>query len=265
MHMKSNAEPRRPATAGRTREVVAAAALLASTLMAATAAQAGVAVTAAERSIRAATSASTEQTQSTVAPSGLFNESVLSVQLPDTGDVPRASAEQVSDIDAFAFVGFGSSSLRLFNGGVAESSSIFSLSFTLTSGFDFVGSATLAASGNAGSFASLQLERLGANGGIVVQGSESTGAFDYSGTLASGDYNLVAFAGSFSGNSPLNAGDASFAFTLILLDPSPPPAVPEPHSLVLALAGLLGGGLVMRRKRAAAGAACRGVAAVLRS
>jgi len=244
MQMKSSTNARRPATAGRTLRFAAAAALLATTLMAATAAHASLVVTSALRDINADTSTSDAIETKSFATSGLFKQA-LNSQDDSSGPDPFARARQETDIQALSFIGTGSSQLNLFDGAFGDAESVFSLFFTLSSAFEFDGSATLEASGNAFSHATFVLEHLGVGGGIVESGTDTE--LTLSGTLGPGDYSMVVRASSIS-IDPNEAGDASFSIRLDFTElVDPPTAVPEPQSLALVFAGLLACGAMRRR------------------
>jgi len=246
MQTKSNADQHRTVTAGSTLKAIATAALLAATLLGATAARAGLVVTSATRSLVADTSISDEISTKTFATDGVFN---IGIQSTDGFNNSNARAFQESDIQSLTFVGRGSTRVNLFDGDFGSAESVYSLFFTLSGAFEFDGLVDLEASGNAFSHASFVLERLGAGGGIVESGLDTGLAF--SGTLGAGDYSLVATASS-SSIDPNEFGQAAFDLRLGFTDLSDPPAaVPEPQSLALALAGLLACGLVRRRGPAA--------------
>lgn len=241
--MKPSINFRRPAVAGGTLKSIAAAVLMGATLLAATSAQAGLVVTSALRAISADTTGSAAEFASVSTTSGPFSEVVQSV-VSATG--PSAVASQETVIQALSFIGNGTSVLNLFDGISGSAESVYSLLFTLTSSFAFDGSVILDATGNAFSHASFVLEHLGAGGGIVESGIDTL--LSLSGTLGPGDYSLVARAESNS-IDPNEAGRASFNIRLDFTELADPPAgVPEPHSLAIALAGLLACGVVRRRQ-----------------
>ena len=242
MQTKANSNNHLAAVAGRGLESIAAAALLATTLIGATVAHAGPVVSSASRLISADTTASALDSASVSTTSGAFSQVVRSEVLRGG---PLAEATQDSVIDALSFSGNGSSLISLSNGAGGRAQSVYSLFFTLSSSFELDGSVLLQAAGNAFSHASFVLEHLGAGGGIVESGIDSL--LTFSGTLGPGDYSLVALATS-SNIDPNEFGSASFNLRLDFTESADPPTgVPEPHSLALALAGLLACGVVRRR------------------
>jgi hypothetical protein len=252
--MSSKLQLRGPVRLAGALRATALAALLATPLLASTAAQAAVVITSAARSVFADTSGSPPVTLSSNTTQGLFTQTVKSQIFFDTGDGPSATAAQNTGMEfdvgttALQLGGTGSTNLDLFGGATGAAESVFSVFFTLTSSFDLFGTAALLAGGGDASHASVSLDHLGASGGNVFSGIDTLTPLN--GILGPGDYSLVLRARSDS-LDPVETGRASFGFALAFtaID-DPVQQVPEPQSLALALTGLAACGLLRRRPSA---------------
>lgn len=196
-------------------------------LMATTAAEAALVVTSASRSIRADTSASTPGGITNLALNGNFNASVTSGPAGST-----ASAQQQSSIGPLGFLGSGLASIALSNGATGQSHSIYDVFFTLTTAYDYSGSATLGVDGNPDTNATFQLDSV--LGGTLLSGDENNPLAPFAGVLDPGNYHLLVRA-TVGSIDPNEGGSARFDFALNLAEVVGPPAgVPEPSSLALA-------------------------------
>jgi hypothetical protein len=223
-----------PAPPPRWFKTAATCTLLASTLLAATAAQAELRLNTAERSVTALDPASTEQVDDNFGPFE-FNATVVSTT-PNSAS--SATASQNSDILALQLSGAGAAEVNSFDGNSLFSNSSFRVQFDVVDApIQFQGSAAVSESGDSQSFANFSLEQFGvANGRIVDFNDKQSGSF--SGTLEPGSYALSAQAvtGSFFGVDTVN--QSTFNFNVSFSDPVAQP-VPEPSAWALALLGLV--------------------------
>ena len=257
--MTSTSNPGRnaPACAATTLRSIAATALLATALLGAGAAQASLVLFTAQGTLVADTTGSDSHFALPSAVGGVISQSVQS-QIPlDTGDGALARATLDSVSTATHLTATGVTEAVLTDGVSANAVSLYEQFFTLTSRYQISGHVNLQ---TAGAFDPQRLTtdfaihfRQPGNNVIILTADEPSD-FDVLLTLDPGDY-LITAGARFAGESSVESGSASFTFDLTATELGEPPrAVPEPHSLALVLAGLLGCGAVRQRRRSAASA-----------
>jgi hypothetical protein len=237
--------PRNTMLAPRARlpKAAATAALLACTLLGATAAHAALIVDSADRSVTALNPASDDVVLNTSDKADPFNFAALSAA---PGSRSFARSAQNSDIQDLKTFGSGDSTVTSVDGNSLIAKSSFDALFIVSDvSIDFFGSAAVSVAGDTQNFAKFSLEQLGvANGSIVNFTGTQSGSF--SGTLAPGRYALSAQAVSSSLFGVETVNQSTFNFNVSFSDPVAQP-VPEPSAWAMALLGLAGC-LVARRR-----------------
>jgi len=235
---------------------ITATALLASALLGAGAAQAGVVLGAATGFIAADTSDTEAESESLTAVDGVISRSVQSQRFTDTGDAPLARASLDSFSATTHWTAAGAAELVQMADGVgalAQTSHL--VLFTLTSRHQISGLVSLLTVGTPDELGtSFSIDLLGPDFHSILSATEPSSDIDVSLTLDPGDYRVIARA-SAAGFTANHSGSASFGFDLTATDLGEPPlVVPEPQSLALVLAGLLGCGAAHQRRRSGASA-----------
>jgi hypothetical protein len=230
-------------------KTTALAAVLASTLMAASA-EAAVLITGVTRSTLADNGVLAALEDTSTALSGVYNQTLARNFFFDEGSV-TASASQNTNIADQVFSGTGSTEITQQPAAQqTRAVSQFTMLFTLTESYILSGLVTFKSVESPG-FANdteFQLTKIGSSTSIRLD--EFSLSPTLSGTLDAGDYFLDIV--SRSGNvGNIGSASSSFDFSVVLTelgDTPPPNNVPEPGSLALMGAGVLAAA-ASRRKR----------------
>jgi len=233
---------------------IAATALLATMLLGTGAAQASLVLGAATGFVVADTSGSETESESLTAVDGVISHSVQSQRFLDTGDAPLARASLDSFSTTTHWIAAGAAELVQMAddvGALAETT--HTVFFTLTSRHQISGLVDLLTAGTPDDLiTSFSIDLLGPSFHSILSATEPSSDIDVLLTLDPGDYRVIARVQA-TGFTSSHSGSASFAFDLTATDLGEPPlVVPEPHSLALVMAGLLGCGAVRQRRRSGA-------------
>lgn len=210
-------------------------------LMLANSAHAGLLLTSIEREVSAFAEGDVPGFDSTNLSVGAYSAAVASGNGSARARATQDSNIGTSDISADLFASSSS-----FIGALANAQSRVDIFFTLTSSYQYAGTAFRAIGGNSDSDLIFFIEDI-ANG--IVTHEPQIG----SGLLGPGDYRLF-LAATSSVTGAVQSGFAQFGVDISFTEVATqePDAVPEPDSLVLALAGVLACGAARRRRPASA-------------